>query len=175
MILPPHFRGSKQNASRARFWHKDSAMSMYLKIAKIPSIHFHKHHHQIQGNTESEKEWCFILISSIVSCTRIPFAVFVCHDRPHSLHHRERGKILWRDEFQSLWQTPDKLPISEWHNNLKVHLDAPKNSQMESSLMTGANTNLQQEKGIKLTYNILWFLIATVHSPHPTKPIHSQY
>lgn len=30
ITLPPHFVGSNRNASRARFWHKDSAISMYL-------------------------------------------------------------------------------------------------------------------------------------------------
>ena len=33
-ILPPHFAGSKRKASKARFWHKDSAISMYLQPRK---------------------------------------------------------------------------------------------------------------------------------------------
>lgn len=30
-ILPPHFVGSKRKASKARFWHKDSAISINLR------------------------------------------------------------------------------------------------------------------------------------------------
>lgn len=30
-MLPPHFAGSKRKASKARFWQRDSAMSMYLE------------------------------------------------------------------------------------------------------------------------------------------------
>ena len=40
--LPPHFSGSKWKASNARFWHKDSAMSMYLNKYKYSKYILHK-------------------------------------------------------------------------------------------------------------------------------------
>jgi hypothetical protein len=46
--LPPHFAGSNRNASKARFWHKDSAMSMYLKHERVPCISLSKFNRAVQ-------------------------------------------------------------------------------------------------------------------------------
>lgn len=43
-----------------------------------------------------------LLISTIVSCTRVSFTVFISHDGSHSLHHRNGSEILGWYEFKPL-------------------------------------------------------------------------
>ena len=50
-----------------------------------------------------------ILVSAIVSSSRIPFTVFVGHDRPNSFHYRQRREIFRRYKLKPLHTHSDFL------------------------------------------------------------------
>lgn len=138
--LPPHFAGSNRKASKSRFWHEDSAMSMYLEGCRphgfMPELTKYskskirnEHCEYVENITEiSIKNWWEgggILISSIESSTRISSTVFVGHDRPNNLHHRDRSEVLRRYESESLCINTRKFTNKKITTSSKFQLKDP--------------------------------------------------